>query len=257
MAEFGVVGVGAIAAAIVEGLSADPASAPRILLSPRGAAMAARLAGRFANAEIAADNQAVVDGAASVILAVRPQDADAVIAPLRFGADQAVVSVMAGVSLDRLRRMVAPASRIGRSIPLPAVARRQGNTPVFPPDAEVGALFRRLGTAVELADEAALEAFSAASGTVAAHFAYLDAVARWMTVQGVPAPAARGYVASVFQGLSPELTGEPDFLDLAAHHATPGGINEGFRAHLEASGLPDAVAGGLDRILARLTGRPA
>ena len=76
----GVLGVGALGAAIVTGLCEDVDDAPEVLLSPRNAEIAAGLAQRFPTVEVAADNQAVVDGAAVVIVCVRPQVAETVLA---------------------------------------------------------------------------------------------------------------------------------------------------------------------------------
>jgi pyrroline-5-carboxylate reductase len=78
--EYGVLGVGAIGAAIVTGLCEDVDDAPRMLLSPRNAEIAAGLAQRFATVDVAADNQAVVDGSPVVIVCVRPQVAQTVLA---------------------------------------------------------------------------------------------------------------------------------------------------------------------------------
>jgi pyrroline-5-carboxylate reductase len=88
----GVLGVGAIGAAIVTGLCEDVEEAPKVLLSPRNAGIAAGLAQRFASVDVAADNQAVVDGAPVVIVCVRPQVAQAVLAELHFPADRVVIS---------------------------------------------------------------------------------------------------------------------------------------------------------------------
>jgi pyrroline-5-carboxylate reductase len=155
---YGVLGVGAIGAAIVTGLCENVADAPRMLLSPRNAEIAAGLAQRFATVDVAPDNQAVVDGARVVIVCVRPQVAQPVLAELRFPADGVVISAMAGVSVTALKRLVAPATDVARVIPLPSVARRDSLTPVRPPNAAASALFDRLGETVELADVKAFEA---------------------------------------------------------------------------------------------------
>ena len=70
----GFVGTGTIAAAMVEGLGGKD-----VLLSPRGADMAASLAARFPGVRVATSNQAVVDGCETVVLSVRPQVAEEVI----------------------------------------------------------------------------------------------------------------------------------------------------------------------------------
>jgi pyrroline-5-carboxylate reductase len=227
-------------------------AAPRVLLSPRNAEIAAGLAERFVSVDVAPDNQAVVDGARVVIVCVRPQVAQSVLAELSFPADRVVISAMAGVSVEALQRLVAPATDVARVIPLPSVARREGLTPVHPPNAAATALFDRLGEAVELADVKAFDALSASTATIAAHFAYLNAIAAWLELQDIPAPAARRYVASMFAGLA-EVTrsGEP-FERLAREHATPGGTNEQFRDGLERAGTFEHVSLGLQRVLDRL-----
>jgi pyrroline-5-carboxylate reductase len=249
---YGVLGVGAIGAAIVTGLCENVDEAPRVLLSPRNAEIAAGLARRFATVDVAADNQAVVDGARVVIVCVRPQVAQAVLAELRFPADRVVVSAMAGVSVKALQRLVAPATDVARVIPLPSVARREGITPVHPPNAAAAALFDRLGETVELADVKAFEAFSASTATIAAHFAYMNAIAAWLESQEIPAPAATRYVASMFAGLAEATRSGERFEQLARKHATSGGINEQFLNELEQGGTFEHVSLGLQRVLDRL-----
>ena len=147
----GIIGVGAIAAASVEGvMRADPDAG--IVLSPRGVAQAAVLADRFSAVAVAPDNQTVVDRCEVVLIWVRPDDAETVLPSLRFRAEQTPISVMAGVCLSVLRILVGPATAC-RAIPLPAVAQRRGSTPVFPSTEAARSLFDRPGGTVELADE--------------------------------------------------------------------------------------------------------
>jgi pyrroline-5-carboxylate reductase len=249
---YGVLGVGAIGAAIVTGLCENVDDPPKVLLSPRNAEIAAGLAQRCATVDVAADNQAVVDGAGVVVLCVRPQVAQTVLAELRFPADRVVISAMAGVPVTALQRLVAPATDVARVIPLPSVARREGITPVHPPNAAATALFDRLGETVELADVKAFEAFSASTATIAAHFAYLNAIAAWLELQEIPAPAATRYVASMFAGLAEATRSGGRFEQLAREHATSGGINEQFLNELEQGGMLEGVHLGLQRVLARL-----
>jgi pyrroline-5-carboxylate reductase len=62
-AQFGFIGVGVIASAMVEGLCRNSVIAPSILLSPRGKTRSADLAKRYPNVRVGNDNQAVIDGA--------------------------------------------------------------------------------------------------------------------------------------------------------------------------------------------------
>ena len=256
---YGIIGVGAIGAAIVTGLCEGVKEAPSIVLSPRNARRAAELASRLQTVRIAKSNQDVLDGSSVVLLCIRPQEAKSVLGGLKFSAEQAVVSMMAGVSIETLRTLVAPVQNIARAIPLPAVAARAGATPIFPPTDVAKALFDRLGHAIEVPNERAFDATSASTATVSAHFAYLNAICQWLMAQGVSETAARRQVATTFAGLAAQLHDRedraPDFSELARDHATRGGTNEQFLGVLEQARVFDAVHAGLDQILDRLTRR--
>jgi pyrroline-5-carboxylate reductase len=253
---YGVIGVGAIAAAIVTGLCEHAQDAPPIVLSPRNASRAADLASRFPTVRVARSNQDVIDRSSVLLLCIRPQDARSVLPGLTFTERQPIVSMMAGISIEALRELVAPAQNIARAIPLPSVAARDGATPIFPPTQAARTLFDRLGTSIEIPDEPAFEATSASTATIAAHFAYLDAICRWLIAQGVSQSAARRQVAATFAGLGARLrSDEPDFGELARDHATRGGTNEQFLAVLEEARVFEAVDSGLNRVLARLASR--
>lgn len=256
MTSYGFLGVGSIAAAMVVGVCDGVADAPEVVLSPRSAARSADLAARFATVRVAADNQAVVDESDVVVVCLLPGDAAEILAGLTFRADQAVVSAVAGLDLAHLSEVVAPASEVARSVPLPAVASRDSVTPVHPGGPAVEELFGRLGGSLVIDDELAYESVAAASATVAAYFGYLGAVADWLTGRGIPGTEARRYVADTFAALSVEL-GAPgaDFTALAQAHSTPGGLNEQFARDLGTAGVYDAVRDGLDAVLARIAPR--
>jgi pyrroline-5-carboxylate reductase len=244
--EYGLLGVGEIAAAIVTGLCEGVEEPPTVLLSPRSRERAAALADRHPSVSVAPDNQALVDGCAVLVLAIRPQDARAILGGLRFRPDQPVISLLAGVSLAGLAELVAPARDLARAIPLPPVARRAGFTPVHPASAAACDLFGRLGEAAVIEDEDAFGAMSVASGTIAAHLRYLAAIGRWLSRQGVAPEQASRYVASVFAGVT--LGEGDDLAELARSYATPGGINERFAALLDEAGAFDLVERSLQAI---------
>ncbi|MBB3393783.1 pyrroline-5-carboxylate reductase [Rhizobium sp. BK060] len=75
--KIGFIGTGAIADAMVRGLLTKPAVVSQVTISPRNAEIAQRLAADFAEITVAADNQAVIDASDMVVLAVRPQIAQA------------------------------------------------------------------------------------------------------------------------------------------------------------------------------------
>lgn len=256
-AQYAVIGVGALAEAIVTGLSDGRPYPPSIVLSPRGRVRSARLAERYPNVEVAASNQEAVATATTVLLCVRPQDAEEVLAPLDFGSHQRVVSVMARYSLATVAALVAPASDIVRAIPNPAVARRAGITPLHPGGTAADALFDELGGAMVLDDERLLDAASVASATVATHLSYLRATSRWLADRGVAGEAADRYIASIFAGVGAELDGVTDLEPLAASHATVGGFNERVERAMREAGVFESLGRSLDDLYASLRPDPA
>lgn len=250
-----VVGVGALAEALVVGLCSGVDRPPRIVLSPRNVARSAALATRFASVSVAPDNQSALDAAPVVIVSVRPQDAASVLTPLRFRAGHAVISVMAGVSLAELRTLASPATDVVRTIPMPSVATRSSSTPVHPATAAVRDLFDRLGGTIALDSEAGLDVVSVSTATVSAHLTYVATIAAWMVERGIAPDQARRLLAEQFATVGAELVRVPDLAGAAAAHRTAGGYNEAFERGLVDGGLVELVRAGLDANLRRATGR--
>ena len=249
---YGFVGTGEITAAIVEGLSAGT-TAPAVFLSPRNPWIARELADRFPNVQVCGSNDDVLAQATTIVLAVRPQIANEVLPELTFRPDHVVISAIAGIRLTRLRALTAPAEQLVRSIPLPQAAQGRSLTAIYPDHPTARALFERVGDVVVPSDEAALETFSAATATFAAHLDYLTTIANWMVEHGVEHDAAMAYTKHIFVQLGNSMAQHTGSLaDLAVKHQTPGGINEQFLADLTDRGMPDHVRGALDGILARL-----
>ncbi|MGY0237061.1 NAD(P)-binding domain-containing protein [Longispora urticae] len=254
-AVFGFVGAGALTAAVVEGLSAHVADPPTVLLSPRGRQIGLDLAARFPNVRVCASNQDVVRDATTIVLAVRPQLADEVLAELPFRPGQAVLSAMAGVPLARLRALCAPADRVARVIPLPAAARARSLTVLYPEHPAGRDLFGRVGGVLVPGEERTLDAFSAATATFAAHLDYLATIAGWLADQGVEPEVATAYTTHIFGQLGQALSEHTGPLDpLTEEYMTPGGINEQLMADLRRAEVPGVVRRALDRVLARLRG---
>jgi pyrroline-5-carboxylate reductase len=249
----GFVGTGTITAAVVSGLRANQPSGPQICLSPRNAAVAARLASMFSGVTVADSNQGVLDCSDFVILAVRPQIARDVLAALRFNSEHRVISLIATFSREQVQSLVRPAISVTCAVPLPPVAAGLGPTAMFPPDSVVAALFDRVGLAVEVASEKELHALLAGSAAMAAFFATLDNLQSWLQEQGVAAATARNYVAMMFHGLGRVAqTSKRPFVELTSEFKTKGGLNEQFADELAGAGVFASYSAALDSILARI-----
>lgn len=258
-AKLGFLGTGAITSAMVTGLKALGQDTLPIVLSPRSAAVAADLANRFENVSVAASNQELVDECETIVIAVRPQVAQEVLAALRFPARANVISLVSGLPVRRLAELTAPATRISRAVPLPSAARGMSPTAIYPRDPEVVALFARLGAAIAVEEEDRFDALCVITATMATYFAFAGASAEWLSRHGVDPQQAREYVGQIYMGLAQttvETTGR-SFAELAADHATRGGTNEQVLGYLKQHGVFDRFDEALDAILLRVTGRTA
>lgn len=121
----GFVGTGTIASATVRGIAGG---GHQITVSDRGAAHAARLAAEFENVSIA-DNQGVIDQSDTLFIGLMAESAPDILSRLTFRADQQVISFMAGLPLDALAPLVAPAHAAAIMLPFPGIA--QGGSPIL------------------------------------------------------------------------------------------------------------------------------
>ncbi|MGO4748567.1 NAD(P)-binding domain-containing protein [Streptomyces sp. 2MCAF27] len=262
----GIIGVGEIGRAIVTGLcdgaeAADGADGPpEVFLSPRGARTAAELSERYKGVRVCADNQQVVDRSEIVLIAVRGQDRHEALAGLWVADDKIVVNVMAGVGNDDLRRTLATDAPLVRAIPLPAIRERRSVTVTYPSHPVVDSLFEDLGGALPVADEAAFNVFSALTGTLTTHYAYLAALTSWAGGHGIAPDDADRYIRGLFQGVGRSLSDETRSLhQLAADHETPNGSNERIRTTWFTPANSEALNKALDDLLdllSDLRGRP-
>ncbi|MDA2810722.1 NAD(P)-binding domain-containing protein [Nocardiopsis sp. RSe5-2] len=253
MERIGIIGVGEIGRAIVEGLCDGVDTPPEVNLSPRGARTAAALADTFDGVRVCADNQEVADRSDLVVIAVRRQDRAEALAGLRIRPGTTVVSAMAGVSVAELRETLGDGFTLVRAIPLPSVRERRSTTVTWPSDPVAEGFFDRLGRALPIADEEAFGVFSALTGTFSAHYRYLTTLTEWAVAQGVPAEAADRYVRGLFQDTGRALADTSRTLDeLARDHETPNGNNERIRTtwfdESNARSLTKALDGLLDDI---------
>lgn len=245
----GFIGTGNITAAMVEGLGGG------VVLSPRGAEVAADLARRFPDVTVAETNQAVVDQCDMVVLAIRPQVAEAVVRDLRFRAGQKVLSLVAATPVEAIRGWTGLDLPVIRAIPLPFVAERRCVTPIIPPDAEVAALFDRLGQAVECRTQGEFDLLAVGSALMGSYFGLLEQTQDWLVERGLPKAAAKDYMAGLFANLGRVAEGSgKEFAALREEYSTRGGLNEQvFRVFGEEGGVV-ALRSAMDRVLERVRG---
>lgn len=250
----GFIGTGEITVAMVTGFCSAQSRPESVLVSPRNAEKAARLAAAFPEVAVGAGNQDVVDRSDWLIVAVLPQSAREILGPLRFAEGQRVISVVPKLPRDELAEIVAPAQALGQVLPLPPAARRLGPVAICPPHDEVSALFGRIGSVVEIAEPGQFDAFWSVTALMAPFYGLLARTAGWLSDQGVPGDAGASYVCAMFHALADiAKQADPEALAaLVANSQTPGGLNEQCFGQLSEAGWYDEVERGLDGILARL-----
>jgi len=251
--KIGFIGIGKIAAAVVEGLCTSEAEGLRLFLSPRNESLSTSLAGRFPGVTRCSDNQEVVDRSEVVIIAVRPPVAAEVLGALRFREDHTVISLVALLSYDGLRRLIAPASTVCRAIPLPTVVQHNCPIPVYGECEVATRLFGYLGEPLQVDDEQQLHALWTLTGLITPYYELLSGLSGWTIAHGVPKETANAYVVNLFQSLSylAQQTAPVDFVALAHHAATPGGINEQAGKEIAEKGAHAVWKAAADRVLLR------
>jgi len=253
--KLGFIGTGALTSAIVTGLKSVPDNSVSVLLSPRNEEIASGLASRYADVQVAADNQAVLDSCDTIMLAVRPQSAHDVLSELRFRPDHHVVSLIATLSREEVAGLIGPVAQVTKALPMPMIAHRQGPIIISPRDERISALFGKLGKVIEIDEAAEFDALSVVTATFATYFKYLDAIQTWLRDHGVADAKARDYVVTLYKALTnaPDTMPDADFMHLARDYATRGGINEQILRELTARGVFDMFAESLDGVHRRIT----
>lgn len=253
----GFIGVGTITAAMVRGMLAAPVAPVHIHLSPRNADTAAKLAAEFAAVSVAPDNQAVIDRSEIIVLAIRPQIAQAVTTALSFRPGQSVISVVAATERQTLQNWIGTEVHLVQAIPLPFVEERLGVTALYPPDPDAKALFDILGTALECVTRHEYNRLAAVSALMSTYFGIMEIATEWLQGQGVERSQGQAYLAPLFHSLASRAnTGIVPFAALSREFATPGGLNEQVLTDFGTGGGKAALLTALDNVLARIENTP-
>ncbi|HEX4024253.1 MAG TPA: pyrroline-5-carboxylate reductase [Steroidobacteraceae bacterium] len=262
----GFIGGGNMARALIAGLIRQGLPAQRICVGEPDTAARAALTQAF-NVTAVADNAAAMHGAALVVLAVKPQDALAVLQELRGSwgaADTVLLSIAAGLTIDALAGVCPPGTAIVRAMPNRPALVGAGITGLYAP-AQVGSpqraraerIAEAAGSVVWLRSEAELDVVTALSGSGPAYFFLLaELLAQAGATLGLPADTATLlavqtlYGAGLLAQRAAVGAGRADGAALA--HA----LAEERRAVTSKGGTTEAALrvlqeGGLDALIAR------
>jgi pyrroline-5-carboxylate reductase len=210
---------------------------------------------------VVADGHDIAGDAEMVLLAVKPQVIDAVVAHLAddIPAGTVVVSIAAGITTARLESLLPAGTAVVRVMPnTPAMvgagmAVVSGGSDASAEQVErVRTLFEAVGEAVVL-DEHFQDAATAISGSGPAYVALVvDALAAAGVRQGLPRAVAQALATQTVQGTA-ELLARTGMhpAELMDAVSSPGGTTIAALEALEASGLRTAFARAVDAAVKR------
>lgn len=251
--ELTVLGGGNMGRALIGGLLRHGMRPEQIAVGESQEAARASLSREFGIAATP-DNATAVRKANLIVLAVKPQDAGSVLAPLAPELRQrlpVVVSVAAGVRIEALQSWCGAGVPVIRAMPNRPALVGAGVTGLFAP-AEVDAscramaaqIMQSVGEVVWVATEDALDVVTALSGSGPAYFFLLaEAMAQAGVDLGLPADAARRLSIATLHGAGLLAQGsDGDLGRLRAEVTSKGGTTEAALRVLQAADFNELVA---------------
>jgi len=248
----GFIGGGNMATAMIKGfVAADVCEPAQICASDVDAAKRAELA-RALRVQTTADNAALVRSSQVVIIAVKPQIIDAVMADMRPAATtrQLFVSIAAGIPTRRLEEGLGDGARVVRVMPnTPALLSRgmsvavRGRHATAADERRVLTLLRTIGKARAVANEQLLDAVTGLSGSGPAYvYRFAEGLIAGGIAAGLEPAVAVELTLQTITGAAAMLqeTGEtPE--RLRAMVTSPGGTTLAGLTELDQRGFCEAV----------------
>jgi len=252
------IGGGNMARAIAGGLirsSYDPA---HILIAEPLQTQRELLAKEFSGSEIAAENNAVVKKAGTLVLAVKPQILRLVCHDIAASAQQQkplVISIAAGARVDDIDRWLGGGLEIVRVMPNQPALVDQGISALFANERtdELGRILAEkvmtaVGQAVWVESESLLDAVTAVSGTGPAYFYLLiDAMIQSAIRLGIDAATARTLAVETARGAATLAAAEPESMStLIERVRSPGGTTTAAFERLDAADVRGIFDGAIE-----------
>lgn len=238
--------------ALIGGLLRSGTRPEHITVGERVAAARAALAHEL-GVTATADNLAAIQGASVVVLAVKPQEAAAVLAPLADALSAArplVISVAAGVRVAALEGWSGPGVAVVRAMPNRPALVGAGISGLYAPPAVSAAqrtiveqVMKAVGEVVWVPDEDALDTVTALSGSGPAYFFLLaELLAEAGEQLGLEGKAARRFATVTLYGAGLlTQSGHADLARLRAEVTSSGGTTEAALHVLEGANLRATV----------------
>jgi pyrroline-5-carboxylate reductase len=248
----GVVGGGNMAEAIVRGIVRSGALRAKDICVADPMPERRNLFASLMRVRAVADNAEAVMSADVVVLAVKPQMVDAVMAEIGplLGPRKLLISIVAGTTTGRLLSHCPDGARVVRTMPNTPMLVGRGMVAMSPGGAanadDLGLARALLGASarvIEVAEEK-LDAVTAVSGSGPAYFFLLvESLMEAGRQEGLSDDEARELTETTFRGAAELLaSGDVDAAELRRRVTSPGGTTEAAVRSFEADGFAETVA---------------
>jgi len=254
MKKIGFIGAGNMAGALLKGLLAAKLYRPQdMLVSDVVPAQLGKIK-RAYRVDGLNNNRAVVRAAQTIVLAVKPQIIDQVLADIRpeVSKDKLFISIAAGVPLRRLETGLGGNARVVRVMPNTPALLGKGMAAVVrgqkakPPDEKLAlTLFRGVGEALAFKDEALMDPVTGLSGSGPAYvYLFAEALIAGGVRAGLSAAVATRLTLQTLEGavaMLKESGKSPQ--DLRDMVTSPGGTTLAGLSFLAEGKFTETVAG--------------
>jgi pyrroline-5-carboxylate reductase len=260
MKKIGFIGGGNMAEALVSGLIARKLMRPSEIIVSDIAPQRRRKLARALKVATTDSNLAVLEAARAIVLAVKPQQIESVLAEIRgagrgkAAAGRLFISIAAGVTLARIRAALGPRARVIRVMPNAPAMVGQGMAALVKSAGASNAdakfalkIFGAVGDAVALRDEKMLDAVTALSGSGPAYvYLFVKALRAAAVDEGIPAELASRMALKTLRGAEEVMrTSGRDPAELIRVVASPGGTTEAALRRFALGGFSDMVSAAL------------
>jgi pyrroline-5-carboxylate reductase len=252
-----ILGGGNMGRALIGGMLRRGTRPEHITVGERSEAAREALSADF-GIQATADNAAAVEPASVIVLAVKPQVAGAVLAPLQSALQRTrpvVISIAAGIRLAALESWCGAGVPVVRAMPNRPALVGAGATGLFAPASVAGAhrevaerVMQAVGEVIWVATEDDLDVVTALSGSGPAYFFLLAELLTQGAIDlGLDPAAARRLAIATLHG-SGQLAhaGDGDLARMRAEVTSKGGTTEAAVKSFDAADLRGIVARALE-----------
>ena len=256
MKKLGFIGGGNMAEALARGLIERKLFRASDIIASDVAPARRNALKRSLKIEVTADNAEVIRNARAILLAVKPQTINDVLAEIaaamKPGATTHLfISIAAGVPIERMCRFLGARARVIRVMPnapamvgegMAALVRSKGASKAD--EAFALRIFRAVGDAVALKNEKLLDAVTALSGSGPAYvYLFVKAMADAAINEGIPRELALQMALQTLRGAERVMReSKRDVAELIRMVASPGGTTEAALRRFAMAGFSDIVA---------------